>query len=267
MAQLLAGLFAGAGGGGANNAGQPAILGPTDINGELVVTGNTFVYSGNLAISNTNEARSDIQMYAGTSGLPGPLVTPILNISFGTAPGRAVPSLQIVRSDAVNAFVPTSTILIVTPTQEQGAENVIDLNGDVRVNGMVAGVNALRYDGPYNLNTVNRNLSLNFLGGCLYIIGSPDVTQIGYCKVYLRIPVAMIKRGIPVLKLISNNAVQQQVIELYNLVNQHVATVSVVGLQTVDVIYNPDTATGFFAVYTPYSATSDCNPQPDPGPP
>ena len=132
---------------------------------------------------------------------------------------------------------------------------------------MVTGGNGLTYDGPYNLNTIPRNFFINFVGACLYIIGLPDVTQEGYCKVYLDIPVAMMRRGLPILKLVSNNAVQRQIVEVYNVDNAHVATITVIGLQTVDVIYNPDTATGFFAVYTPYSVTSDCNPQPDPGPP
>lgn len=265
MAQLLAGLFAGAGGGGVRQ-GDPARLGPTDVNGDLSVLDNIYLSGGGLSISNAQDLRSVIQMYAGTLGLPGPLVTPYLSIYFGTQAGRPVPSFQIIRNDVVNAFAPDSNLFRITPTQEEGAENNVVLNGNVKIEGVVAGGNGLYYDGPYSLAAQNLDRSFNFIGACLYLVGSPDVGGIGYCNILLDIAITPSIKGLPLLKLISNNATQQQVVEIYDVNNVHIGTISILGLQVVDVIINPESPTGLFAVYSPYIETGNCNPNPDPPP-
>lgn len=279
MAHLLAGLFAGGGGG---NAGGPAILGPTDVDGRLSVNGNVnvsrnlnvsriaTVSGGLINIGNQNGNSSLLTIYAGNYG---PVVppTPFTNVFFGGENPDEMPIFEIQRLRVRQAHTPEAAMITVRPSLVEHFDNTISLNGIVEgfafaSDTTVEGINALRFDGPYRLQALEEDLVIPFEEGCIYIIGSPIIA--GYCKVEIPYPIADAPNGLPLLKFVSNSALRQR-IEIYdgNVPRVHLGTVDVTGQQVVDVIFDNTTDTGLFAVFSPYSETGDIAPEIDPGPP
>ena len=272
MAHLQAGLFAGL-------PGNPARLGPTDVNGELYVTkkgtvlGNLDVKGGILSIGNRTRFSSFISLYGGNFPFvpPQDIPSPFANIFFGGATRDEMPTFEIQRQRVRQAHSPNETMISIRPSLVAAFNNTITLHGIVEgfafsAETGVEGFNALRFDGPYRLQVLEEDLVIEFAQVCIYIIGSPIIA--GYCKVELPFPIADGLNGLPLLKFVSNSALRQR-IEIYdgNIPRVHIGTVDVTGQQVVDVIFDNTTDTGLFAVFSPYSETGDIAPEVDPGPP
>ena len=264
MAQLQAGLFAGL-------PGEPALLGSTSVNGRLDVSRTVTVSGGTINIGNRLSSLSLIKMYAGNFPFVPPQLIPNMNIFYGGATPADPPSFELQRFNVLNSQFPNSAMISISPSQTPDYENEVVMRGTVEGHSFTAtttvqGFNGLRFDGPYRLDTIEDDLVLEFADACIYLIGSPIVE--GYCKIELPFVIADGANGQPLLKLVSNSALRQRV-EIYDgdVPRVHVGTVDVTGQQVVDVIFDDETDTGLFAVFSPYSETGDITPEIDPGPP